>query len=95
MRLVDATVAQFGRLDIVVNNAANPLGGLLTDVTELAFEKSYAVNVRAPLLLATQGAGSSDCVGSRRRDQHDHRRCVQPWCRPWGSTARGSLRSGA
>ena len=53
-RLIDATVGQFGRLDIVVNNAANPLGGLLTDVTELAFEKSYAVNVRAPLLLASK-----------------------------------------
>jgi NAD(P)-dependent dehydrogenase (short-subunit alcohol dehydrogenase family) len=52
--LVDATITQFGCLDIVVNNAANPLGGLLTDVTELAFEKSYAVNVRAPLLLATK-----------------------------------------
>jgi NAD(P)-dependent dehydrogenase (short-subunit alcohol dehydrogenase family) len=52
--LVEATIARFGRLDIVVNNAANPLGGLLTDVTELAFEKSYAVNVRAPLLLAAK-----------------------------------------
>jgi len=52
--LVAATIDEFGRLDIVVNNAANPLGGLLTDVTELAFEKSYAVNVRAPLLLASK-----------------------------------------
>jgi NAD(P)-dependent dehydrogenase (short-subunit alcohol dehydrogenase family) len=52
--LVAATVDGFGRLDIVVNNAANPLGGMLTDVTELAFEKSYEVNVRAPLLLATK-----------------------------------------
>jgi NAD(P)-dependent dehydrogenase (short-subunit alcohol dehydrogenase family) len=52
--LIDTTVGRFGRLDIVVNNAANPLGGLLTDVTELAFEKSYAVNVRAPLLLASK-----------------------------------------
>ncbi len=52
--LVAATVDRFGRIDIVVNNAANPLGGMLTDVTELAFEKSYAVNVRAPLLLASK-----------------------------------------
>jgi len=52
--LVAATVERFGRIDIVVNNAANPLGGMLTDVTELAFEKSYEVNVRAPLLLATK-----------------------------------------
>jgi NAD(P)-dependent dehydrogenase (short-subunit alcohol dehydrogenase family) len=52
--LVATTVDAFDRLDIVVNNAANPLGGMLTDVTELAFEKSYEVNVRAPLLLATK-----------------------------------------
>jgi NAD(P)-dependent dehydrogenase (short-subunit alcohol dehydrogenase family) len=52
--LLAATVDGFGRLDILVNNAANPLGGTLTEVTELAFEKSYAVNVRAPLLLASK-----------------------------------------
>jgi NAD(P)-dependent dehydrogenase (short-subunit alcohol dehydrogenase family) len=53
-RLVAATVEGFGRLDILVNNAANPLGGLLSDVTELAFEKSYAANVRGPLLLSAR-----------------------------------------
>jgi NAD(P)-dependent dehydrogenase (short-subunit alcohol dehydrogenase family) len=53
-RLVEATAERFGGIDIVVNNAANPLGGMLTDTTELAFEKSYAVNVRAPLFLATR-----------------------------------------
>lgn len=53
-RLVDTTVSTFGRLDILVNNAANPLGGMLTDVTELAFEKSYAVNVKGPLFLAAR-----------------------------------------
>jgi NAD(P)-dependent dehydrogenase (short-subunit alcohol dehydrogenase family) len=52
--LVEATIERFDGIDIVVNNAANPLGGMLTDVTELAFEKSYAVNVRAPLLLAAR-----------------------------------------
>ncbi len=50
--LVAATVDRFGGVDILVNNAANPLGGMLADVTELAFQKSYEVNVRAPLFLA-------------------------------------------
>jgi len=53
-RLVERTVGHFGGLHILVNNAANPLGGPLAEVTELAFEKSYAVNVRAPLLLAAR-----------------------------------------
>ncbi len=52
--LVAATVDRFGAIDVLVNNAANPLGGALTDVTEAAFAKSYEVNVRAPLFLATR-----------------------------------------
>jgi NAD(P)-dependent dehydrogenase (short-subunit alcohol dehydrogenase family) len=38
-----------GGIDIVVNNAANPLGGPLMDVTEKAFTKSFEVNVLGPL----------------------------------------------
>lgn len=52
--LVDATVARFGGIDIVVNNAANPLSGALVDLTDAAFEKSYAVNVRGPVQLAAR-----------------------------------------
>jgi NAD(P)-dependent dehydrogenase (short-subunit alcohol dehydrogenase family) len=51
--LVEATVEQFGGIDIVVNNAANPLGGALTDVTPAAFDASYGVNVKGPMLLAS------------------------------------------
>ncbi len=51
--LVAATVERFGGIDVVVNNAANPLGGMLRDVTPLMFEKSYAVNVAAPILLSS------------------------------------------
>lgn len=53
-RLVEKTVAELGGISIVVNNAANPLGGMLTDSTDLAFEKAYEVNVRAPLTLASR-----------------------------------------
>ena len=52
--LVEATVGRFGRLDIVVNNAANPLGGPLAELTPLAFEKAYATNVAGPVLLAAK-----------------------------------------
>ena len=92
--LVDATVTRFGRIDIVVNNAANPLGGMLTDVTELAFEKSYAVNVRAPLLLASKALDHLSASGkgvvinmiTAARSTRARRS---------GSTARGSPRFGA
>jgi NAD(P)-dependent dehydrogenase (short-subunit alcohol dehydrogenase family) len=49
--LVETTVARFGGLDIVVNNAANPLALPIGSITPEAFEKSHAVNLRGPVLL--------------------------------------------
>jgi len=49
--LVERTVGWAGGIDVVVNNAANPLGGALVDVTPAAFNKAYQVNVLGPLLL--------------------------------------------
>jgi NAD(P)-dependent dehydrogenase (short-subunit alcohol dehydrogenase family) len=52
--LVAATVDHFGGLDILVNNAANPLATPLTDMTSAAFDASYGVNVKGPVLLAAR-----------------------------------------
>jgi len=49
--LVARTVERFGRLDIVVNNAANALRQDLGRFTSEAWEKSYAVNLRGPVFL--------------------------------------------
>ncbi len=46
-----ATVDRFGSLDILVNNAGtNPAAGNLMDVDMGALDKTWAVNMRAPLL---------------------------------------------
>jgi len=50
-RLVDATVARFGGVDVVVNNAANPLALPIGSITPEALEKSFEANLRAPLFL--------------------------------------------
>ena len=50
--LVERTVDRFGRLDIVVNNAANALAQPFGAITEAAFDKSFAVNVKGPVFLA-------------------------------------------
>lgn len=51
-RLVDETMAQCKRIDVVVNNAAtNPVFGPLLNVDAAAFQKIFDVNVRGPLLL--------------------------------------------
>lgn len=49
--LVDATVARFGGIDVVVNDAANPLALPVGQITPEAFAKSHEVNLRGPLFL--------------------------------------------
>ena len=71
--LVDATLAKWGRIDIVVANAAtNPYYGPLTGLPDEAFDKIFANNVKSTLWLANmtlprmaeKGAGSFIVVGS-------------------------------
>ncbi|MGI9550983.1 MAG: glucose 1-dehydrogenase [Aurantibacter sp.] len=51
--LIAKTVAQFGRIDILVNNAAiNPYYGPLEGSDEAVFDKIIDVNVKAPWILS-------------------------------------------
>ncbi len=50
--LVEATVAGFGGLDIVVNNAAHIEMGAIESLSVDDFDQTFAVNVRGPMLLA-------------------------------------------
>jgi NAD(P)-dependent dehydrogenase (short-subunit alcohol dehydrogenase family) len=52
--LVGRTVDRFGRVDIVVNNAANALTLPLGSFTPEAWDKSYAVNLRGPVFLVQE-----------------------------------------
>jgi dehydrogenase/reductase SDR family protein 4 len=55
-RLLDSTATEFGRLDILVNNAAtNPVFGPLAEMDEAVWDKIMALNVKG-YLLAAQGA---------------------------------------
>jgi NAD(P)-dependent dehydrogenase (short-subunit alcohol dehydrogenase family) len=49
--LVATTVDAFGGVDIVVNNAANPLAQPLGSMTPEAWQKSFDANLRAPVFL--------------------------------------------
>jgi len=71
--LVDATVARWGRIDIVVANAAaNPYYGPLHAIPDEAFDKVFLNNVKSVLWLAgitipgmaARGGGSFITVGS-------------------------------
>ena len=49
--LVDATVDAFGGIDVIVNNAANPVALPIGSITPEALAKSHDVNLRGPLFL--------------------------------------------
>jgi NAD(P)-dependent dehydrogenase (short-subunit alcohol dehydrogenase family) len=63
-RLADAVYDQFGRCDVLVNNAGmSPLYPDLPSVTEELYDKVHAVNARGPFRL-------SALIGTRMHDGH-------------------------
>jgi NAD(P)-dependent dehydrogenase (short-subunit alcohol dehydrogenase family) len=49
--VVDEALGQFGRLDVLVNNAASVKRGTLENTTVEGFDQMIALNLRAPFLL--------------------------------------------
>ncbi len=55
--LIDATIAEFGRIDVLVNNAGiAPVPPSLLEVSEELFDKTIGVNLRGPLRLTALAA---------------------------------------
>ncbi|KZE81796.1 3-ketoacyl-ACP reductase [Paenibacillus elgii] len=53
-RLFAQTIAEFGKVDILINNAGLMLNKPLSDVTESDFEKQFAVNVKGTFFACQQ-----------------------------------------
>ena len=51
-RLIDVAIKRFGKVDILVNNAVDATRATIDDVTPEIFDGIFALNLRAPLLLA-------------------------------------------
>jgi len=54
---IDQIVKHFGRLDILVSVAGTAIVGPLEAYPDDAFDRSFALNVRAPFLAAKKAAG--------------------------------------
>jgi NAD(P)-dependent dehydrogenase (short-subunit alcohol dehydrogenase family) len=63
-RVVDETVAAFGRLDVLVNNAALGRAISATKETPESFDEIYQVNVRGTFLMSQAAAGAMRDGGS-------------------------------
>jgi NAD(P)-dependent dehydrogenase (short-subunit alcohol dehydrogenase family) len=65
-RMVERTIDEFGRLDVLVNNAMSPTRGRFEDSDPSAWDEAIATNIRSLLVLcksvlphmASQGGGS-------------------------------------
>jgi NAD(P)-dependent dehydrogenase (short-subunit alcohol dehydrogenase family) len=72
IRLIAGTIDKFGRIDGLVNNAASMARGNLQDTDLAAFDRTVAINLRAPFLLTQavlphfrkQGGGRVLNIGS-------------------------------
>lgn len=64
--LVERVVAHFGRLDILVNNAAHSEPGTIDHVDAAQLDRHYAVNTRATVLLCSEFARRSATDGRGR-----------------------------
>ena len=66
-RLVDAALEHFGRIDILVNNAAIKGKAPFMDVTEATWDEVVHVNVKGPYFLAQRVAREMIRAGTRGR----------------------------
>ena len=57
-RLIDVALKRFGKVDILVNNAVDATRATVDDVTPEIFDGIFALNLRAPLLLAHHAINS-------------------------------------
>ena len=63
--LVESIYAEFGRIDVLVNNAgSSPLYGKLSDISEELWDKTIALNLRGPFP-AVRARGRADGGGGR------------------------------
>lgn len=88
-RLINETVAHFGRIDGLVNNAAVKTRGGIEDTDEEAFDRTVNVNLKAPFFLIRaaiphfrkQGGGRILNIGSINAYCGEKNQCIYSACK--------------
>lgn len=87
--LIEQTVAHFGRIDGLVNNAAVKTRGGIEDTDEAAFDRTVTVNLKAPFFLIRaaiphfrrQGGGRVLNIGSVNAYCGEKNQCIYSACK--------------
>lgn len=69
-RTVDNVVTAFGAVDILINCVGTQIEERIADVTEAAFDRVYAVNLKSAMFLAQAVARSQIAKGNGGRQMH-------------------------
>ena len=88
-KLIEQTVAHFGRIDALVNNAAVKTRGGIEDTDERAFDRTVTVNLKAPFFLIRaaiphfrkQGGGRVLNIGSVNAYCGEVNQCIYSACK--------------
>jgi NAD(P)-dependent dehydrogenase (short-subunit alcohol dehydrogenase family) len=88
-KLIEQTVAHFGRIDGLVNNAAVKTRGGIEDTDERAFDRTVNVNLKGPFFLIRaalpyfrrQGGGSILNIGSVNAYCGEVNQCIYSACK--------------
>ena len=88
-KLIEATVARFGRIDALVNNAAVKTRGGIEETDEAAFDRTVNVNLKAPFFLIRaaiphfrrQGGGRILNIGSINAYCGEMNQCIYSACK--------------
>jgi len=88
-KLIEATVAHFGRIDALVNNAAVKTRGGIEETDEAVFDRTVNVNLKAPFFLIRaaiphfrrQGGGRILNIGSINAYCGEMNQCIYSACK--------------
>lgn len=61
--IVPAAISHFGRVDVLINNAAIFLSGRLADTSQQIWDRQFAVNLTAPFILCQDFAAQIPAAG--------------------------------
>lgn len=88
---VEQTIAEFGRLDIIVNNAAVLVPGDIKSVKDRHIDLMWQIDLRGPVLLCKAAVPHMEAAGGGRIINISSAAAISPGPAPWDDPGVGGL----